>query len=100
MNFNMKFRETTHIFTIKKLLREKHGRIDDLKICFHAFTEANEIHDEMMTLLECGLKGYPCGGAITAEEKDLEESSVPIVQLFYDFKPAANQSDPVVLFFR
>jgi hypothetical protein len=99
MNFSQTFRETTHIFTIKKLLREKHGRVDDLKICFHAFTETNEIHDEMATLLDCGLKGYPCGGAISAEEKLAEERSIPTYQLFYDYKPC-NQADPVVLFFR
>ncbi len=99
MNFHMKFRENTHIFSIKKLLREKHGRVDDLKICFHAFTENNEVHDEMLTLLDCGLKGFPCGGAVTEEEKFQEEASVPTYQLFYDYKPS-NQADPVVLFFR
>lgn len=44
MNFSMKFRENTYIFTIKKILQERHGRIDDLKLCFHAFTETNEIN--------------------------------------------------------
>jgi len=99
MNFTMKFKEDTYIFSIKKLLRERHGQIDDLRLCFNAFTEANEVNDEMLTLRDCGLKGHPCGAAVTPEEKELEDSCVPTVQLFYDYKPAS-ESDPVVLFFR
>ena len=38
MNFSMKFRETTHIFTLKKLLQQRHGRVDDLRLCFNQFT--------------------------------------------------------------
>lgn len=99
MNFSMVLKEDTYIFSIKRILREKHGKIDDLKLCFHAFTEANEVLDEMMTLRDCGLRGHLVGGAITPEEKELEDKSIPIVPLFYDFKPA-DQSDPIVLFFR
>eukprot|EP01031_Cornospumella_fuschlensis_P036287 gene36287-44021_t len=99
MNFSMKFFENTNVFTIKRLLREKHGRIDDLKLCFHSFTDSNEVLDEMLTLLECGLKGHPVGHAVTPEEKELEEKNIPVVQCFYDFKPA-NYSDPVLLYFR
>jgi hypothetical protein len=95
----MKFKEDTYIFTIKKILRERHGKIEDLRLCFNSFIEANEIHDEMLTLKDCGLKGHPCGAAVTEEEKQLEESSIPNYQLFYDYKPVS-QSDPVILFFR
>lgn len=66
MNFAMKFREDTHIFTLKKILQQRHGRIDDLKLCFNAFTEMNEIHDEMLTLKMCGLKGAP----LDADDED------------------------------
>lgn len=100
MNFSMKFKEDTYIFTIKNIIRERHGKITDLKLCFHAFTDANEIQDEMLTLLDCGIRGYPCGGAKTEEEKDLEEKSVPIVALFYDFKPSSESTDPVLLYFK
>jgi hypothetical protein len=95
----MKFRENTHIFTLKKILRERHGRVEDLRLCFNKFTESNEVFDEMLTLLECGLKGFPCGAATNAEEKELEEKNIPTVLLLYDFKPS-NFSDPVVLYFR
>lgn len=51
MNFTMKVKESTHIFSIKSILRDRHGRMDDLKICFKAFTESNEVKDDMLTLL-------------------------------------------------
>lgn len=51
MNFTMKVKENTHIFSIKNILRDRHGRMDDLKICFKAFTESSEVKDDMLTLL-------------------------------------------------
>ena len=50
MNFAQKFRDETHIFTIKKLLAERHGRVGDMQICFNAFSGANEVKDDMLTL--------------------------------------------------
>lgn len=121
MNFTMKFRDTTHIFTIKvsfvfcvilrygiddfacllqKLLRERHGRMEDLKICFNHFTEANEVHNEMLMLKDCG-----CAGKIPdvlvgpTGVPSFDESTLPVVQVFYDFKPT-DFSDPVLLFFK
>eukprot|EP00981_Chlorochromonas_danica_P013106 scaffold5806_cov171-Ochromonas_danica.AAC.4 len=99
MNFTLKVREDTHIFSIKKALRDRHGRMDDLKLCFNAFTENNEVKDEMVTLYDLGLRGAAVGAAVTPEEKEQEDKGIPIVQLFYDFKPS-NYSDPVLLYFR
>lgn len=99
MNFTMKLKEDTYIFTIKRILQERHGKIEDLKLCFHSFIEANEIRDEMLTLKDCGLKGTPVGHAETPEEKEAEEASIPTFQLFYDYRPLS-QSDPVILHFR
>jgi hypothetical protein len=89
----MKFKEDTHIFTIVKILQERHGKLDSLKLCFHSFSEINEINDEMLTLKECGLKGT----YVDIHNKD-ETATVPTVLLFYDFKPT-NFSDPVILYF-
>lgn len=50
MNFTLKVKESTNIFSIKDILRNRHGRMDDLKICFKSFTEANEVKDDMLTL--------------------------------------------------
>jgi len=100
MNMSMKFRDTTHIFTIKKMLKERHGRIEDLKVCLNSFSESTEVKDEMMTLRECGLKGRQINmirgpsGAL-----EMEEGCIPTVQVFYDFKPV-DYSDPVMLYFK
>jgi hypothetical protein len=50
MNFTLKVKESTTIFSIKNILRDRHGRMDELKICFKSFTEANEVKDDMLTL--------------------------------------------------
>jgi hypothetical protein len=48
MNFAQRFRtEETHLFTIKKLLQERHGKLDSLKLCFYSFTDSNELNDEI-----------------------------------------------------
>ena len=75
MNFSMKFRENTHIFTLKKILQERHGRIDDLSLCFHAYTEMNEIKDEMLTLKQCGLKGAPLVKPTVEEQEFLDAAA-------------------------
>eukprot|EP01036_Dinobryon_divergens_P026368 gene26368-35006_t len=94
MNFSMRFKDETHIFSLKKILHERHGKLDDLKLCFHAFNEENEINNEMLTLKELGLKS--CFVDIDNKE---EAMTIPTVQLFYDFKPT-NFSDPVILYFK
>lgn len=78
-------RMTTCCFSSKNLLLEHHGRVDDLILCKGAFTEANELQDEMQTLKGYGIKGAPRGvePAIT-------------VPLFYDFKPVA-YDEPLLL---
>jgi hypothetical protein len=113
----MKFNENTHIFTVKRILQERHGKMEDLKICFNSYSEVNEVQNEMLTLKECGLKGQPLPPPATeiisktplptAIEPDVEGINVvipvlekiPTVALFYDFKPA-NSSDPVLLHFK
>ena len=50
MNFSLKVKDTTNIFTIKNILRERHGQMEELKICFTAFTEGNEVKNDMLTL--------------------------------------------------
>ncbi len=102
MNFSMKFRDNTHVFTIKKILQERHGRMDDLKVCFNSFADVNEVTDEMLTLKDCGIRGVPFNTAVinTIEGKASEEyRAIPTTQLFYDFKPN-NFSDPVILFYK
>ncbi|CAN0461608.1 unnamed protein product, partial [Laminaria digitata] len=85
LDFKHRARTTTHIFTIKNLLLEHHGRVANLIICKGAFTEANELVDEMKTLKGYGIKGAPRG------------ADPPVtVPLFYDFKPVA-YDEPLLL---
>ena len=98
MNFQQKFTENTHIFTIKKMLAERHGHLKDLKLCIGSYIEANEIVDEMLTLRECGLAGKPHVKYLDENNMvKIDESDVPVVQIYYDFKPA-DTGDPVLLF--
>ncbi|CAM9623931.1 unnamed protein product, partial [Ectocarpus sp. 12 AP-2014] len=85
LDFKHRVRTTTHIFTIKNLLLEHHGRVADLIVCKGAFTEANELKDEMHTLKGYGIKGAPRG-----------VDHPVIVPLFYDFKPIA-YDEPLLL---
>lgn len=97
MNFTQKFRDSTHVFTIKKLLKERHGRIEDLKVCLNAFSEPNEVKDEMLTLKECGLRGRQPNMIIgSSGALEIEPGSIPTFSVFYDFKPL-NFSDPIML---
>lgn len=70
---------------MQNLLLEHHGRVSDLILCKGAFTQANELTDEMQTLKGYGVKGAPRG----------VEPPV-IVPLFYDFKPVA-YDEPLLL---
>jgi len=98
MNFQQKFTENTHVFTIKKILSERHGHLKELKLCIGSFIEANEVVDEMLTLRECGLGGKPQVKYLDEHNNvQIDESDVPVVQIYYDFKPA-DTGDPVLLF--
>lgn len=57
MNFSLKVKDSTNIFTIKNILRERHGQMEDLKICFKAFTEGNEAKNDMLTLTGNDISG-------------------------------------------
>jgi hypothetical protein len=93
MNFSQHFREDTRLFTIKKILQERHGKLDSLKLCFHAFTDQNELNDEMLTLKEVGIKGVPVD-----LNSPTEVLTIPTVILYYDFQ-STNFSDPVILYY-
>ncbi|CAM9187274.1 unnamed protein product [Discosporangium mesarthrocarpum] len=84
LDFKYCVRTKTHVFTIKKMLMERHGRITDLVLCKGSFTEANELSDEMLTLEDYGVQGAP---------KDMPPVTVP---LFYDFKPE-KYDEPLLL---
>ena len=57
MNFHHRCKTDTRLFQIKNLLQEKHGRMQNLKICKEAFAERNEMVDDMATLEAEGIQG-------------------------------------------
>ncbi len=98
MNFQQKFTEKTYMFTVKKILAERHGHLKELRVCIGSFIEANECVNDIVTLKECGLSGKPQVKYLDANNQiQIDESDVPVVQIYYDFKPA-DAGDPVLLF--
>ena len=67
--------DETHLFTIKKRLEQKHGRMKQLVICKDSYAERNELRDDMKTLKEYGILGA---------QKPAEPAPIT---LFYEFKP-------------
>ena len=49
--------DETHLFTIKKKLEQKHGRMKQLVICKDSYAERNELRDDMKTLKDYGILG-------------------------------------------
>ena len=43
MNFEVPMRTSTYLFSIRKMLEDRHGRIQDLKICLGNFLEEKEM---------------------------------------------------------
>ena len=101
MNFRMKLRENTYIFTIKNILKDKHGRMDDLRVCFESFHESKEVKDDMLTLLDCGCRGELIKKIVDEVNRTVirDESAIPTYQVFYEFKPAASTVEPILLYF-
>lgn len=79
----------------QKVLAKRHGKMEALKICLNAFAESNEITDEMLTLVQCGMRGQPIN---ILPDNTEDVSNVPMFQIFYDFKPQ-EFGDPVLLYF-
>lgn len=84
MNFKMRIRTETHLFTVKNTLAERHGRIKDLVICKDSFAEKNEMREDMRTLADYGIFGAP------------EDKEPVSVQIYYEFKPC-DHDDPLLL---
>jgi len=66
------------------MLQDRHGDLGELRMCLGAFSDANELTDEMATLKDHGVVGAPLG------------QELPVVQILYDFKPV-KYSDPLLL---
>lgn len=43
MNFEIPVRTSTYLFSVRKMLEDRHGRIQDLKICLGSYLEEKEM---------------------------------------------------------
>ena len=89
MNFQHLFRSNTHIFTIKKLLQERHGRIKKIVLWKDEFRETKEMLDDMKTLKE------------EAFDTGYVKENAPMSTICYDYKIADSDSpEPTLLSWR
>ena len=84
MNFQWRVKTSTRLFAVREKLKERHGRITDLKICKEQFSAKNELTNDMATLEQCHIRGAP-------------QDAPPIrYTIYYDFKQL-DSDDPLLL---
>ena len=87
LDFQLKLRCSTPLFSVKKKLRDKHGLIKNLKLYKGQRHPSNELIGDELTLSELGIQG-------AAKEAQDEE----VYEIYYDFKPAdAKMNNPLLL---
>ena len=81
------------------MLQNRHGCLDDIKLCFRSFSEENVIANDMLTLVDCGCRGKPpkfanvsASGAVV-----FDDSEFPTYEIYYDMKPT-ELMDPLLLY--
>ncbi|GMH76904.1 hypothetical protein TL16_g09192 [Triparma laevis f. inornata] len=94
MNFEIPIRTSTYLFSVRKMLEDRHGRIQDLKICLGSYLEEKEMKDEMLTLQEYFEKNEPLIEGVSKAENEKDATKV-VVKLYYDFKPI--EAGPILL---
>ena len=78
--------EKTRLFTIKRKIKERHGRVTNLKVYLGTVSPQTELTNDMASLEELGVEGSP-----KSELNEPEE-----IVLYYDFKPYEH-NDPLLL---
>ena len=78
--------EKMRLFTIKRKIKERHGRIKDLKVYMGTVSPSTELTDDMATLSDMGVEG--------SEKNEIDEPDE--IVLYYDFKPFEH-NDPLLL---
>lgn len=89
LNFELKLRDDTPLFSLKKRLVERHGRMTELRLYKDHVSPETELSDEMLTLREVGV-----AGAGVDDEGNPEPPAR--ATLVYDFKPH-DSADPLLL---
>ena len=87
MDFSGTLRDdNTSLGTVKEVIKKWHGgRISSLTVCKHSFQQMNELHEDNLSLKECGIDG------------SIDKNQAPVVTLYYDFKPECTDADPILM---
>ena len=86
LDFQLKLRCSTPLFSVKARLREKHGLIKNLKLYKGQRHPSNELVGDELTLSELGIQGAA---------KDAQDEEV--YEIYYDFKPDDTNNSPLLL---
>ena len=57
LDFDTRLRTTTPLYSIKKLLKERHGRTEELRLYKETPTSDCELTNDMLTLEQVGVEG-------------------------------------------
>ena len=89
MNFEETVPTDIKISKIQEIIFERHGKVENLKICIEDFRESNEIQLDDGDKL---LKDYDTiKGSLIKED-------APVVDIIYNFKPIGSDNpDPILL---
>ena len=88
MDFSRTLRvDNTSLGTVKEVIMKWHGgKISSLTVCKHSFQQMNELHEDDLSLKECGIDG------------SIDKNQAPVVTLYYDFKPdGCTNADPILM---
>jgi hypothetical protein len=79
--------DNTTLGNIKEAIKKWHGgKIKKLTVCKDSYEQMNELHQDSLTLKECGVDGC------------LIKTQAPVVTLYYDFIPeGCEEPDPILM---
>ena len=92
--------ENTRLFSIKRKIKARHGRISNLRVYLGTMQPQTELKDEMATLEELGVEGLPLVNPVAMDPTALGPTPTEVerkeVVLYYDFTPHQHE-DPLLL---
>ena len=79
--------EKVRLFTLKRKIKERHGRVNCLRVYMGTISPQSELTEDMATLQEMGVEDSPKGDGTEKPDE---------VTLYYDFTPYEH-NDPLLL---
>ena len=91
---------TTKLYSLKRKIKERHGRISNLRVYHGSMQPQTEMKEEMWTIEQYGIEGEPksisnTGTSPREDEEDDDPNTAEII-FWYDFKPFPH-NDPLLL---